>query len=193
MGQPSFGRDTRRRFAEAAWRIGRTRGFKGLTVRALANDLRVSPALLYSHFDDKAGLIAELQRFGHPLLVANMADALHERDGREPLLAISMAYVEFMREHGWAYEESELAILAPGLPHHQAFVESARAVMVDDTGETVGLAGVRCEHLWLGVHALGMLLAAQRSSGQRGISVAVVRAHVDVLLRGVVDVDAAVR
>jgi AcrR family transcriptional regulator len=187
MTQPSVSRDTRRRFAEAAWRLGGARGFKGLTVRALADDLGVSPALLYSHFDDKAALVAELQRFGRPLLVARMVDASQRVDASGPLVAISMAYVDFMREHGWVYEDSEIEALGPAQPHRTAFVDSARPLMGDDRSESVELA--RCEHLWVGVHGLSMQIVAERTSGRRGMGVDFVRAHVGVLLRGVADVE----
>ncbi|MBC8072326.1 MAG: TetR/AcrR family transcriptional regulator [Deltaproteobacteria bacterium] len=179
--KPSVSRDIRRRFVEAAWRLGCRRGLKGLTVRALAEEIGVSAALLYSHYDDKASLLAELQRYGQPMLVASLAEALHRSDGHEPVLAVALAYLEFMREHGWAYEQCEPPLHGNKLPHHAAFVERAEPLLGGEQGGS-GAARLQAMHLWLGVHALGMLLAHDGSLVGRGDEL--LRAHVELLVRG---------
>ncbi|MBC8074205.1 MAG: TetR/AcrR family transcriptional regulator [Deltaproteobacteria bacterium] len=182
--RPPETREQRRSFAEAAWRLGRLRGLKGLTVRALADAMGVNPARLYAHYEDKASLLAELRSYGHPMLIASLAEASHRDRSGDALLAMSLAYVDFMREHGWAYEADE-PVLGGELDHRDAFIERALELL----GGAHGSLRERATHLWLGLHALGLLLG-RAPDDDRARDRHVVAAHAQALLRGIAQMPA---
>jgi AcrR family transcriptional regulator len=164
-----------RRFAEAAWRIGSTRGFGGLTVRALADELNVSVGLLYVHFEDKAALMLAVRRVAGERLAMQL-DKQAEIDGAPSLATLCARYVAFVHEHLWIYENDHTPLGgAVEAPHRDVFLARARRQAREDVAEATWL------HLWIAIHGLAMLTRHELGPRADGL----VREHVAMWLRAV--------
>lgn len=181
-------RDFRRIFCDAAWHLGKTRGHAGLTVRAIAEAIDVSAALLYSHYQDKSALMAELHRFA----AARLGDEL-DRAGQsactfDRLVRLCTTYVEFVRAHGWLYEgsRSELASPTDLVEHRRAFTERVEPLLGTELTAANHIAvGTPAHHLWIGVHGLAQLTASRRAGTTLGDDTReLVLHHTLLLLRG---------
>jgi AcrR family transcriptional regulator len=132
----------RRRFIEAAWTLGASRGADAVKIRDIAEYVGVSAALIYSYFEDKASLMSELQAVGAERFDALVAER-SQRDEGCALICLCECYLEYMREHGWLYEGS------PGLSadcaHVRSFVRRASALLGTDDDDARGV------HLWIAV------------------------------------------
>ena len=166
-------------FAEAAWKLGSAGGSAALTVRAIADEMRVSAGLLYSHFEDKAALMTEVQHLASPRLAAALDAGPRDADGPTVLSQLCLAYMRFVRDHAWIYGDAREGP-EPWLTvatHRQMFFERAAAILVA-VGAPKGASLRMAEHLWVGVHGLVAMRAWSIADD------AFVDAHVRLLLRG---------
>jgi AcrR family transcriptional regulator len=164
-------RDLRATFAQAAWRLGSTRGLAALTVRAIAKEIDVSAALLYAHFEDKDALIDELHRIAATRL-ADALDAGIALGDVDQLARLCSTYVAFVHEHQWLYDSRDLR------GHTEVFTTRAAPLL-----DRLGVADAT--HLWLGVHGLATLTASMRDDESATTpTAALVARHIRLLLRG---------
>lgn len=188
MTQPASTPEFRRRFTEAAWKLGCAHGARALKVRAIADEVGVSAALLYAHFDDKSSLLDECQRHGRALLEQRLDAAVAAPDTTERLFALCLAYDAFVREHAWAYLPGHDVSDARGSggPHGAAFIERARNIIFSGRVADVEPHGGLAAHLWLGLHGLAVLTHdGSRKTPRTDDELGFHRAHVRILLRGV--------
>lgn len=138
-------KEFRKRFIDAAWALGASRGGEGVKIRDIAEAVGVSAALIYAYFEDKASLMAELQAIGAERFDA-MVTERSQLQGGDDLLGLCECYLEHMRVHGWLYAAP------PGLSadtiHVRAFLRRASTLLDAADGD------VRAIHLWIGVHGL---------------------------------------
>jgi AcrR family transcriptional regulator len=90
--------DLRNALVEHALAALRAVGPESLSVRALAEQIGVSPSAAYRHFADREGLLAQLARIGFERLRESMAGAAAAAARRQPktgVRAIGSAYVRF--------------------------------------------------------------------------------------------------
>lgn len=90
--------DLRNALIEHAFAALRTVGPESLSVRALADEIGVSPSAAYRHFADREALLAQLARIGFERLGESMARAAAAAARRSPkatVRAIGSAYVRF--------------------------------------------------------------------------------------------------
>jgi AcrR family transcriptional regulator len=135
----------RQRFLDAAWKLGTAGGADAVKIRAIAEDVGVSAALIYAYFEDKASLMAALQAIGAARFEAMLAD----RSTGEPdaaLLRLCECYLDYMREHAWLYAGS--SGMSVDSLHVRTFVERAMALL--DAPARAAAA----THLWIGVQGL---------------------------------------
>ncbi|HWB79749.1 MAG TPA: TetR/AcrR family transcriptional regulator, partial [Nannocystaceae bacterium] len=95
-------KEFRKRFIEAAWALGATRGGEAVKIRDIAESVGVSAALIYAYFEDKASLMAELQAIGAERFDAMVAER-SQGAGGDALLSLCECYLEYMDQHGWLY------------------------------------------------------------------------------------------
>ncbi len=145
----------RERFIASAWKLGCAGGYEAVKIRAIAEDVGVSGALIYSYFDDKASLMDELRRIGYQELDNALMEAVAGAEPRTALLRLSRCYVDRMRRLAWLYSgDSKLELHGPSSDHAQAFLRYAadflgRLTMgVDEPPATVAL------HLWLALRGV---------------------------------------
>ena len=90
--------DLRRALIEAALRVIREDGIRGLTLRETARRAGVSHAAPAHHFKDLSGLLAAVAQRGFEDLYAAMTAAVEAEDSNDPLArfqTVGMAYVAF--------------------------------------------------------------------------------------------------
>jgi AcrR family transcriptional regulator len=81
---------------QAAERVLRRDGLRGLSLRAIAREAGVSHTAPKHHFGDMAGVLSELAGIGHYKLTAAMAERARDLPpGRERRKAIARGYIAF--------------------------------------------------------------------------------------------------
>jgi AcrR family transcriptional regulator len=123
--------DLRRRIVDAAWTLGNEAGDDALTIRNIAAQVGISPALLYTYFEGKGALMREMQARAAPQLEAQLDAALDgDPEPNEALFRLCVAYVEFAREHRWLYSITVRASEGDAANHStDAFVARATALL----------------------------------------------------------------
>lgn len=86
------------RIREESYALVRSRGLEGLSMRALADRLRIKAASLYKHVEGKDEIIADLQARG----IAELTEALAAADGT--MTALACAYREWALANPHLYE-----------------------------------------------------------------------------------------
>jgi AcrR family transcriptional regulator len=156
--------DFRERLCDAAEKQFGAHGLDGVTMRALAGDLGVSPMTPYRYFEDKDEIIAAVrarafERFAVALEAEVNADAAKFARG------VSRAYVRFALEHPEAYRLM-FDINQPNqdrYPELCAASERARKTMTDYVRALVGAGFIKGDpeligHVyWAQIHGLVML------------------------------------
>lgn len=146
----------RKRFLDAAWQLGCTGGYAAVKVRAIADQVGVSAALIYAYFEDKASLMEELRTIGAERLDDRLLErAYGQRDAR--VLSFCADYLRHMRELGWLYVDGHG--LGAEAPCARVFFARAADVVVTDASQNQPTQ--LALHLWIGLQGL---LAASSSS-----------------------------
>jgi AcrR family transcriptional regulator len=96
--------DFREQLCEVAERLFAERGYRGVTLRALAAELGVSPMTPYRYFRDKDDIFAAVRAAGFRRF-ADAQEAAHaaEDDPERRLRGMARSYVEFARREPHAY------------------------------------------------------------------------------------------
>lgn len=103
----------------AAELLGESHDVDSLSIRAVTARAGVSPTALYLHFADKDALTRAVRERCYEALGADLraAQAEHDGDPREQLLAMGNAYLRFAREQPGQYAILfETYVPKPGLP-----------------------------------------------------------------------------
>ncbi|HEV7733995.1 MAG TPA: TetR/AcrR family transcriptional regulator [Candidatus Binatia bacterium] len=74
-------------------------GVEGLTMRAVAKRVGVTPMAIYRHFDGWNGLLAAVADRGHATFMTYLQQALAESSPAARLMHAGTAYVDFALEH----------------------------------------------------------------------------------------------
>jgi AcrR family transcriptional regulator len=124
-------------------------GFEATTVSAVARQLGVRVASLYSHVDGSTGLQEGIARLALDELADHAGEAVAGRSGRDALVAFASAYRDYARRHPGRYAATRLR-LGPDSPavaagrRHAALTRAVlRGYSLDDvdTAHAVRLIG----------------------------------------------------
>jgi len=92
-------RDTKSRIITAARDIFLENGLEGLTMRAVAETVGISPTAIYRHFKDKEEMLMSVVEEGFRLFGNSMFKALEYEGSRERLLQTGLGYIRFGLEN----------------------------------------------------------------------------------------------
>lgn len=165
---------TRQAILEAARAIAATEGWEAVTMRRLAERVEYSLPVLYTHFENKAALVAELARLGYGSLAARLRVARHRAADPDAAAAdLARAYCNFAwgerdlyeAMHGLTgvpvdastYKEAGALALAEARAALDAWAD-ARAVMAVDLDDAVTI-------LWSTLHGIASLALARQMPG----------------------------
>lgn len=96
--------DLRRALVEAGRRLLEREGSASLSLRAVAREAGVSAAAPYHHFKDRAALLYAIAHEGNVALAAALNTAFEATEaGRERIIAVGVAYVEFALQNPALY------------------------------------------------------------------------------------------
>ena len=159
--------DFREQLCGVAERLFAERGYPGVTLRALAAELDVSPMTPYRYFRDKADIFAAVRAAGfHRFADAQESAFAAESDPERRLRALARSYVEFARREPHAYrimfEMSPLQDMAryPELVAQQIRGWEPLLLAVGaavDAGLLAGDATHLAHVFWAGVHGIASL------------------------------------
>lgn len=120
--------DARRRLLDAAARRFADLGFAGTSLRAVASEARVTPAMVSYYFRDKSGLLEAVLVEGLALILEELRSALRRpavtEDGDSRLLArFVRAYLTALNTHPWIPRIIVQEVVSRDTPLRKLFVE----------------------------------------------------------------------
>lgn len=182
---------TRQAILEAARAIAAAEGWEAVTMRRLAERVEYSLPVLYTHFENKAALVAELARVGYQGLAARLRAArVRAGDPEAAAVELARAYCSFAwaerdlyeAMHGLtgvvvdaaAYREAGELALAEARESLATWADARRVIAVDlDDAVTI---------LWSALHGIAALaLARQLPGGKKRAIALAARAVTDLL------------
>ena len=182
---------TRQAILEAARAIAAAEGWEAVTMRRLAERVEYSLPVLYTHFENKAALVAELARQGYEVLASRLHAARQRAaDPQSAATDLARAYCQFAwgerdlyeAMHGLtgvtvdasSYKDAGAHALAEARAALVAWADT-RAVMAVDLDDAVTI-------LWSTLHGIASLaLARQMPGGKRRAIGLATRAVEDLL------------
>lgn len=183
--------ELRQAILEAAREIAAQEGWHAVTTRKVAEKIEYSLPTLYEYFENKAALLAELNREGYRQLLAALQTArAKSTDVREDAREIALAYCNFAWQHRELYEvmhglsgvyleeatyhTEAQALLAEA---HDMLSEWAKAekVKLDNVDDAVHV-------LWATLHGIASLALAKQVPGGKKRAAALALRAVDDLL-----------
>ncbi len=97
--------ELRNKILDAALDIAISEGWKAVTIRKIANNIKYAPPIVYEYFKNKDDLLNKLVQVGHQLLSRNFKSASKkESDPRKKLMIISIKFWEFAFKHKELYQ-----------------------------------------------------------------------------------------
>ncbi len=173
MGRAALSEEQVSRFREqivtVATRLFASRGYEGVTMRALAAELGCSPMTPYRYFRDREAIFAAARTAAYDdFSSAQRTSASAQATPAERLLALGRAYVRFALEHPHAYR----LMFGLGQPDPDGFPDlrlaelGAWSLLRRTIGEAVSAGALRGDpavlaHIfWAGVHGLVSLYLA---------------------------------
>jgi AcrR family transcriptional regulator len=149
--------------------LGSELGEDGLTMRAIASRLGVSPTALYQYFANKDAILREIRFYGARLLREQLEGALGEPDVVLRLIDFARRYMAFAREQPWLYmvlmehEEVQWSTLDAD---EKAVMVGPLMIVRETLAEGRNLARWRDEfdvekaslHMWAAMHGLCSLM-----------------------------------
>ncbi|HVX17880.1 MAG TPA: TetR/AcrR family transcriptional regulator [Acidimicrobiales bacterium] len=130
------------RVIEAARRTIAARGFKGATVRAIADEAGVSTGFVMHYFADKQQVADEVLRYNNRLAAARVVAARKRQRGTSAVLAMAEALLPYDEERRltWQVWAAAWSVAQPDEPSASE-LETARAglaaMLADALGEAV--------------------------------------------------------
>ncbi len=193
---PSTRRDreklqTRQAILAAARAIAAADGWEAVTMRRLAERVEYSLPVLYTHFENKAALVAELARVGYQALAGRLRGARERAaDPETAAVELARAYCNFAwgerdlyeAMHGLtgvaveagAYREAGTLALAEARESLAAWAD-ARGVMAVDLDDAVTI-------LWSALHGIAALALARQMPGGKKRAIGLATRAVEDLL-----------
>ena len=182
---------TRQSILDAARSIATTEGWEAVTMRRLAERVEYSLPVLYTHFENKAALVAELARAGYEALAARLRSARQRSADPDTTAAeLARAYCNFAwgerdlyeAMHGLtgvvvdaaAYRDAGAQALAEARAALADWAE-ARAVMAVDLDDAVTI-------LWSSLHGIASLALARQLPGGKKRAIGLATRAVEDLL-----------
>lgn len=152
----------RARAAEVATRMFADDGYDGLSMRALAAELGVSPMTPYRYFANKDDLFALVRTEAFRRFADRQAEAARTHAGAQRLRALGAAYIQFAIDEPQAYrimfQLEQSAVDA--YPELEAEQKRALSYLLDavtqaiEAGRLEGDALTKAHLLWAQVHGL---------------------------------------
>lgn len=168
MAYPS--KTSAEQITEAAVAIVATAGLRGLSLRAVASSLGVTPMTIYRYFSDGAQLEAAVGAKVSATLHALLLDAAGEQPPEAAIRAIATAYLRFARDHQLRYE----ALLVPRPESGDDAVAPKQLwdFFTGQVGRLVGeeRAGEAAMSLWAFLHGVAALQSAHIFSEEKPFS-----------------------
>lgn len=93
--------DARRRLLDAAAHVFAARGYAGTSLRTLAREADVTPAMVAYYFNDKWGLLEAVLCEGLELILQELERATAEGAEQAPLERFVSAYLRVVTAHPW--------------------------------------------------------------------------------------------
>jgi AcrR family transcriptional regulator len=159
--------DFREQLCAVAERLFAERGYPGVTLRALAAELDVSPMTPYRYFRDKADIFAAVRAAGFRRFAdAQEAAFATESDPERRLRAMARSYIEFARREPHAYRIMfEMNPLQDVAQYPELVAQQVRGwePLLHAVGAAIeaGLLAGDATHLahvfWAGVHGIASL------------------------------------
>lgn len=140
---------------EAAAALTDRFGYDALTLALLAKELDIKPPSLYKHIGGLDDLKTAIQALATRELAKVMLEAAEGRSGEDALLAVAMAYRQFMKRHpGWQVALSRPSATQHAGAHDEELEDSNRRLMsfaarlldgydLDDAARIHALRGLR--------------------------------------------------
>ncbi|HWP65331.1 MAG TPA: TetR/AcrR family transcriptional regulator [Candidatus Limnocylindria bacterium] len=162
--------DFRGQLCAVAERLFAERGYPGVTLRALAAELAVSPMTPYRYFRDKAAIFAAVRAAGFRRFAdAQEATYAAESDPERRLRAMARSYLEFARREPHAYRimfemnplgsaEEYPALAAEQIRGWEPLRRGVQAAI--DAGLLEGDATHLAHVFWAAVHGIASLYLA---------------------------------
>lgn len=151
--------DREQRITAAARQIAEKEGWSAVTIRRLAEEVEHSQPVLYSHFENRDGIVAAVAVEGFRELTSALLKAADGSRGIDATRNVAMAYMEFASAHPALYEAmftmpTSLRFAAPDTkPELKASFAALKSVVgpVDDDD------GVATETVWAALHGMAEL------------------------------------
>ncbi|MGY3230942.1 AcrR family transcriptional regulator [Luteibacter sp. HA06] len=146
---------------EAAVAIVATTGLRGLSLRAVASSLGVTPMTIYRYFADVSQLEAAVGARVSAALLAVLIKATEGHSPEAAIRAVATAYLRFARDHQLRYE----ALLVPR-PESGEDAVAPKELWDFFTGQVARLvgtdrAGEAAMSLWAFLHGVAALQSAR--------------------------------
>lgn len=188
---PDAIRDFRERLCAAATRRFAERGFEGVTLRALAGELGVSPMTPYRYFRDKEEIFAAVRAAAFERFAERQDAAASARGPLARLRALGRAYVAFAEAEPHAYRIMFEMALELGRDHPELRAAQERAWLplrraterAVRAGKLRGPAEARARLLWAGLHGVVSLHLLGALASERGLA-ALAEPMVETLIEG---------
>ena len=152
--------DREQRIIGAARRIAEGEGWDAVTIRRLADAIEYSQPVLYSHFTNRAAIVAAVAVDGFEELASALRHAVERSScGQQAGESVAEAYLAFAREHPRLYEA--MFTLQTGLVFAEADTRlelraafAALAIVVTPSSRDLDVA---TETFWATLHGLAEL------------------------------------
>ncbi len=97
-------RVTRASILDAARQIAASEGWSAVTIRRIADQIEYTSPIIYQYFGSKEDALVAVVIEGYRALEATMSISLKTRDADEIMLALTRAYLAFVRAQPRVYE-----------------------------------------------------------------------------------------
>ena len=159
MKVPIKRRLDRAQVLEAARAISDTSGVAALSIKELADKLKIRPPSVYAHFGGLTELRRELALWGYRAITQKMNEAAVGLAGKDALLALGHAYLQFIRASPGLYsaivpspDVADTELRAAGVAWLAVFERVLATLNLPVDSRTHALRGLRSI-----VHGFGML------------------------------------
>ena len=116
--------DARRRLLCAAAKLFAAAGYAGTSLRQVAREASVTPAMVSYYFDDKWGLLEAVLLEGLELVLASLRETLQSAEREDPLLPrFVRAYVGVLNAHPWIPRLVVQEVISKDTPLRELFVQ----------------------------------------------------------------------
>lgn len=158
------------KITDAAAAIVAAAGLRGLSLRAVASSLGVTPMTIYRYFADGSQLEAAVGAKVSATLLGLLREAASDQPPEAAIRSIAIAYLRFARDHQLSYE----ALLVPR-PEAGESAVAPRQLWDFFTGQVARLVGAQRANeaavsLWAFLHGVAALQSARLFDDEKPFS-----------------------